>query len=317
MVYAFAENFMLPFSHDEVVHGKGSLLGRMPGDEWQQFANLRLLFGYMFTHPGTQLIFMGGEFGQRTEWSDTKGLDWDALDYHRHKEVQTWVKDLNRYYTNTPALYEKQFSPEGFEWIDGSDSKNSVLIYIRKGEKDSKPQVVVCHFTPTVIYDYKIGVPEGGIWKEMINSDNKKYGGGDILNEGELHATEKLYHNKSNVLSITIAPLAIMIFEQVKKPNNNPAKSASKKTELHTTDSKTKLFNTIGKAKADEKDDLKKIKGIGPKLELALNQVGIYTFEQLAKMTDIEYKLLDDCLGKYRGRAKKNDWARQALKVKE
>ncbi|MEO0340577.1 MAG: 1,4-alpha-glucan branching protein GlgB, partial [Bacteroidota bacterium] len=177
LIYAFTENFMLPLSHDEVVHGKGPLIDRMPGDEWQRFANLRLLFGYMYTHPGTKLLFMGGEFGQTSEWNIENGLEWWLLDHAPHQGVQNWVKALNKYYNGSKALYEKQFSNDGFEWVDHGDADNSFLSYIRKGEDDEKPVVVICNFTPVSKWPYRLGVPFGGTWKEVLNSDAKEFGG--------------------------------------------------------------------------------------------------------------------------------------------
>lgn len=214
LTYAFSENFMLPFSHDEVVHGKGSLLNKMPGNEWEKFANLRLMFGWMFTHPGTQLMFMGSEFGQYTEWNHNKGLDWEVLEYDTHKQMQTWVKDLNHFYTSTPALYEKQFLEEGYEWIDGSDIKNSVLVYIRKGKNETKPLVVVCHLTPVLMENYRIGLPSAGTWKEVLNSDDKKYGGKGHQNAGKLQTEEVETSGRENSVEITLAPLAVIVFEQ-------------------------------------------------------------------------------------------------------
>ena len=163
MTYAFTENFMLPFSHDEVVYGKQSLLYRMPGDEWQQFANLRLLFGYMYTHPGTNLVFMGGEFGQSSEWNFQQSLDWHLLQYDFHSGVKELVKDLNGVYQTYPALYEKQFSSEGFEWIDYGDSENSVLTYIRKGHDAENDLIIACNFTPVPRENYRVGIPKTGV----------------------------------------------------------------------------------------------------------------------------------------------------------
>ncbi|MDB4752824.1 1,4-alpha-glucan branching protein GlgB, partial [Winogradskyella sp.] len=177
MTYAFTENFMLPLSHDEVVYGKRSILGRMPGDEWQRFANLRLLYSYMFTHPGTNLLFQGAEFGQSEEWNFQQSLDWHLLQYAPHNGVQALIKDLNILYKNEPALYEKQFSGEGFEWIDYNDSENSVLVYIRKGNDESNDLVIACNMTPVPRENYKMGVPRKGKLKEIFNSNLKKYFG--------------------------------------------------------------------------------------------------------------------------------------------
>ncbi|PIB25272.1 1,4-alpha-glucan branching protein GlgB [Maribacter sp. 4G9] len=212
MTYAFTENFMLPFSHDEVVYGKQSLVYRMPGDEWQRFANLRLLFGYMFTHPGTKLMFMGGEFGQTAEWNFQNSLDWHLLHYEPHMGVQQFVKDLNALYKNSPALYEKQFSPEGFQWIDYGDHENSVLTYIRKGHDAENDLVIACNFTPVVRENYRIGMPKKGKLKEVLNSDAAKYGGTDRVN-ANLKIANKPWHGQKKSVEITIPPLGIVIMK--------------------------------------------------------------------------------------------------------
>jgi 1,4-alpha-glucan branching enzyme len=213
IVYAFSENFMLPLSHDEVVHGKGSLIRRMPGDEWQRFANLRTLFGYMFTHPGTRLLFMGGEFGQTSEWSLEKGLDWWLLQYDVHKGMKAWVKALNHYYTHQPALYEKQFAPEGFEWVEHNDHSNSVLSYLRKGANANKPVLVVCNFTPVVREGYELGVPQGGTWKIALNSDDKVYGGSGYAVAASAKAKKETKHGRPYVISVNLPPLAVLVLE--------------------------------------------------------------------------------------------------------
>ena len=212
MTYAFTENFMLPFSHDEVVYGKQSLVYRMPGDEWQKFANLRLLFGYMFTHPGTNLMFMGGEFGQTSEWNFQQSLDWHLLQYDVHKGVQDFVKDLNHLYKNSPGLYEKQFSPEGFQWIDYGDHENSVLTYVRKGHDEENDLVIACNFTPVPRENYRIGNPKKGKLKEILNSDHTKYGGGGNLNEKIASSTKPAHGHKKSIV-ITIPPLGIVILK--------------------------------------------------------------------------------------------------------
>ena len=215
LVYGFTENFMLPLSHDEVVHGKGSIIDRMPGDEWQRFANLRLLYSYMFTHPGTKLLFMGNEFGQTTEWNLEDGLQWWLLDHEVHRGIQNFIADLNQYYKNTPAIYEKQFSPDGFEWISNDDGENSMLAYIRKGTDEYKMQLVICNFTPVVRENFDIGVIKAGQWREILNSDSKKYGGSGIKNEGIFTANKKGSHHKPFSLTLTLPPLATVIFEPV------------------------------------------------------------------------------------------------------
>ncbi len=213
IIYAFSENFMLPLSHDEVVHGKGSLIQRMPGDEWQRFANLRLLFGYMFTHPGTQLLFMGGEFGQTSEWNIERGVEWGLLQYDFHKGVQAWIKKLNEYYKNSPSLYRKQFDPEGFEWIDLHDYQNSILSYLRKGDENDPPVAVICNFTPVVREDYKVALPKGGTWKEVLNSDLTAYGGAGFHTNGEVEAVEEALHGRDFQAGIKLPGLGVVVLE--------------------------------------------------------------------------------------------------------
>ncbi|WP_298504690.1 1,4-alpha-glucan branching protein GlgB [uncultured Maribacter sp.] len=212
MTYAFTENFMLPFSHDEVVYGKKSLLYRMPGDDWQRFANLRLLFGYMFTHPGANLVFMGGEFAQSSEWNFQQSLDWHLLEYDGHSGVQNFVKDLNKFYKEYPALYEKQFSPEGFQWIDYGDHENSILVYIRKGHDVENDIIIACNFTPVPRENYRVGVPKSETLKEVLNSDAKKYGGSGMVNEN-INIEKKDLHGYKYSIEITIPPLGIVIFQ--------------------------------------------------------------------------------------------------------
>lgn len=211
-VYAFSENFMLPLSHDEVVHGKASLIGKMPGDEWQRFANLRTMYGYMMTHPGTKLMFMGGEFAQTTEWNFKSGLEWWLLQYEYHKGIQLLCKDLNALYRDTPALYEKQFEQDGFEWIDHQDHKNSVAIYLRKGVKKTKHVLVICNLMPIYHEEYKVGVPFNKTWTEILNTDDAKYGGSGKLNEGKLKPVKKEWHGQKQHLVLNLAPLSVMVF---------------------------------------------------------------------------------------------------------
>jgi len=213
MTYAFTENFMLPLSHDEVVYGKKSILNRMPGDEWQKFANLRLLYGYMFTHPGTKLLFQGAEFGQSEEWNFQKSLDWHLLQYKPHKGVQKLIKDLNTLYKTEPALYEKQFEQEGFEWIDYNDAENSVLVYIRKGNKPKDNLIIACNMTPVPREDYRIGLPKKGKLKEVFNSNEKDYfGTGDFKNKSLTSEAEK-WQNRKNSVTISIPPLTMLAFK--------------------------------------------------------------------------------------------------------
>ncbi len=212
MIYAFQENYVLPLSHDEVVHGKGALLSKMPGDEWQQFANMRLLIGYMYAQPGKKLLFMGSEIGQRLEWSHDRSLDWHLLDQSAHRRLQRWVEDLNQFYQNHPALYEKDFKPEGFSWIDCNDSPQSTLSLLRRSDAPSEDLVVVCNFTPEPRDNYRVGVPGEGIWKEALNSDSRHYGGSNRGSLGGLEATPVPYHGFSASLNLVLPPLAIVFF---------------------------------------------------------------------------------------------------------
>lgn len=211
MVYAFSEKFVLPFSHDEVVHGKGSLLTRMPGDEWQKFASLRMLLGYMFTHPGAKLLFMGGEFGQSWEWSHINGLEWHLLRFNFHKQVQKLVKKLNRLLTSYNALFYYNYQPEGFEWMVVDDRENSVLAYLRKGKNKSDRLLVILNMTPVIREDYQIGVHDNNSWSELLNSDEKDYGGSGIKNEATIKAQKVSKHDRPYSIRITCPPLAILI----------------------------------------------------------------------------------------------------------
>ena len=211
MTYAFTENFMLPFSHDEVVYGKQSLVYRMPGDEWQQFANLRVLYGYMFTHPGANLIFMGAEFGQTSEWNFQQSLDWHLTQYDVHSGIQNVVKDLNKIYKEYPALHEKQFSQEGFEWIDHGDSESSILSYIRKGNDAKDNLIILCNFTPVLRENYEIGTPKTTQLKRIFNSDDKKYGGSG-LGKQTLKPFKKVVHGREYAVKTTLPPLSVQIF---------------------------------------------------------------------------------------------------------
>jgi 1,4-alpha-glucan branching enzyme len=211
--YAFFENFILPISHDEVVHGKGALHGKMPGDEWQKNANLRLLFGYMYGHPGKKLLFMGCEIAQWKEWSHEESIEWDSLQYPSHADVQRWVKDLNRLYRSEPALYEQDFSNDGFEWIDIHDWENSCISFLRKGKSPENTILVVCNFTPVPRYNYHLGVPSAGFWKEILNSDAQIYGGSGHGNFGGVEASPMPSHGKSCSVSITLPPLGVLFFK--------------------------------------------------------------------------------------------------------
>jgi len=213
MLYAFTENYILPLSHDEVVHGKGSLLSKMPGDDWQKFANLRLLLGYMYAQPGKKLLFMGGELGQWREWHHDESLDWHLLDYERHAALQKWIADLNQFYQVEPALYELDCEPVGFGWIDGSDVEHSVISFIRKGKSTDDIILAVCNFTPMTHLNYRVGVPRGGSWAELLNSDAKQYWGTNQGNLGGVKAAPTPWHGRPFSLGLTLPPLATMFFK--------------------------------------------------------------------------------------------------------
>ncbi len=223
IVYAFSERFMLPLSHDEVVHMKASLLYKMPGNEWEKFANLRALFGYQWTHPGSQLLFMGGEFGQTSEWSHDRGLVWELLQYDYHKGCQQWVRALNHLYTAKAALWYYAFSPEGYAWVSGDDTENCVLAYLRKGRPDDPVLLVVCHFKTGVVENYRLGVPYSGTWVELLNSDAEAYGGSGVTNL-PLEAQAEPSHGFEHSITFRLAPLAVQIFEgqPLSKPKKTP-----------------------------------------------------------------------------------------------
>ncbi len=210
MFYAYSENFVLPLSHDEVVHGKGSLLGKMPGDEWQKFANLRLLYGYMFAFPGKKLLFMGGEFGQSQEWNHQSDLDWPSLDYGLHAGVRTLVADLNTLYRGHPSLHATDCDPAGFEWIDCDDEENSAITFERRSI-DGDQLVVICNFTPVVRQGYRIGLPRPGRWLERINTDADGYGGSGVGNDGVVIADDHAWHNRRWSVSLRLPPLSTLI----------------------------------------------------------------------------------------------------------
>jgi 1,4-alpha-glucan branching enzyme len=211
-LYQFSENFIMPLSHDETVYGKGSLLAKMPGDDWQKFANLRLLLGYMYAQPGKKLLFMGGEIGQWREWDHNTSLDWDLLQYDRHQGLHRWVEDINRLYGSEPALH-RDTDPAGFEWIDGSDSDNSVISFLRKGTGAAELMVIVCNFTPVARMNYLVGVPCGGYWKEVLNSDAKEYWGSGMGNAGGVQASPVPSHGRNCSLNLNLPPLAVEFFK--------------------------------------------------------------------------------------------------------
>ena len=211
--YAFSENFILPLSHDEVVHGKGSLLQRMPGDDWQRFANLRAYFSFMWAHPGKKLLFMGGEFAQSGEWNNESSLDWHLLEHAPHKGMQSLVRDLNRVYRDTPALYQKDSKPDGFRWIDGGNAADSVFSWVRYGDDDAAPVLVVINFTPVPRTGFRVGVPDAGHWDEIFNSDAEIYGGTDTGNPGGATAEQIAMHGCPHSIDITVPPLAAVYFQ--------------------------------------------------------------------------------------------------------
>ena len=218
LLYAFSENFVLPLSHDEVVHGKGSILARMPGDDWQKFANIRLYYSFMYGHPGKKLLFMGGEFAQGREWNYSQSLDWHLLEYPLHAGVNRLVKDLNHLYKNNPALYQLDCEPQGFEWIDANDRDNCVISFVRRAKNPDDFVVVVCNFTPVVHQGYRIGVPASGIYREVFNSDRSEYGGSGVTNGDSVMAdTEGAYtaraHGRPFSLVLTLPPLAAIVLK--------------------------------------------------------------------------------------------------------
>jgi len=212
-LYSSSENFMLPLSHDEVVHGKASLLSKMPGDYWQKFANLRLLFGSQWTLPGKKLLFMGGEFGQWIEWDFDKSLDWHLLNYDAHSGLSNWLKDLNWLMRNEPALHELDCKSSGFEWVDCQDHEQSILCYLRKSSHEADTLLVIANFTPIPRWHYRVGVPQKGFWKELLNSDATVYGGSGIGNYGGIWSDEWSQHGHGQSISVRIPPLAVVVLK--------------------------------------------------------------------------------------------------------
>jgi 1,4-alpha-glucan branching enzyme len=213
MLYAFTENFILPLSHDEVVHGKGSLLGKMPGDIWQKFANLRLLFGYMYGQAGKKLLFMGSEIAQWSEWNHDSSVEWHLAQYPPHAGMQKWVADLNHLYQREPSLHEWDCHPGGFEWVDCNDSESSTLSFLRRGQSSTDWILVLCNFTPVPRFQYHVGVPVGGFWRELLNGDSTLYGGSGIGNAGGLEAKPVSCHRRPFSLEVTLPPLAVVFFK--------------------------------------------------------------------------------------------------------
>jgi 1,4-alpha-glucan branching enzyme len=211
LLYAFSEKFMLPLSHDEVVYGKHSLIGKMPGDHWQKFANLRAYFGFMWSHPGKKLMFMGGEIAQWREWDHDAELDWNTLHDPAHAGIQRLVRDLNRLYRAEGALHQRDAEGAGFRWVIGDDRANSVFAFLRIGHDESKPVLVVCNMTPTPRHDYRIGVPCAGTWREIANTDSSFYGGSNVGNEGAVHAFGEPAHGEPQSLNLKLPPLATIM----------------------------------------------------------------------------------------------------------
>jgi 1,4-alpha-glucan branching enzyme len=224
MVYAFDENFVLALSHDEVVHLKGSLFGKMPGDQWQKYANLRLLYGYMFTQPGKKLLFMGGELAQRPEWNHESSVEWHVETDPWHAGVQKWLADLNRAYQAEPALHELDFSPEGFDWIDYRDGQNATLSFVRKARNSSDLVLAVLNFMPVARHNYRVGAPRDGLWQELLNSDAREYGGSGLGNLGGMRAEPTPWHHRPCSLSLTLPPLSALLF--VNRSGGNKAAEA-------------------------------------------------------------------------------------------
>jgi 1,4-alpha-glucan branching enzyme len=210
LLYAFSENFVLPLSHDEVVHGKGSILSRMPGDDWQRFANLRAYYGFMWGHPGKKLLFMGQEFGQGGEWNFDGQLDWWLLDHTRHSGMRDCVRDLNRIYRAEPALHARDCEPDGFRWLVADDGDQSVLAWLRSGGPDDPAVLVVCNFTPVPRHHYRIGVPSQGDWTEVLNTDSLAYGGSGVGNLGRVSAAAEPAHGFAASVELTLPPLATL-----------------------------------------------------------------------------------------------------------
>jgi 1,4-alpha-glucan branching enzyme len=219
MLYAFTENFVLPISHDEVVYGKRSVLSKMPGDEWQRFANVRAFLAYMYGHPGKKLLFMGTDIGDYREWNHDSGVPWEVLQYPVHLGLQSFVRDLNALYRSHPALYEVDFDYTGFEWLDISDVDQSIISFLRKAADPADAIVFACNFTPVPRRNYSVGVPVAGFYREILNSDSSLYGGGNIGNAGGVMSFNKQSHGRGQTISITIPPLAVVAFQCPRGPD--------------------------------------------------------------------------------------------------
>jgi 1,4-alpha-glucan branching enzyme len=214
LLYAFNENFVLPVSHDEVVHGKGSLLNKMPGDEWRQFANVRALLAYMWSHPGKKLLFMGQEIGQREEWNHQVGVRWELLEFEVHRKLQALARELNRLYRAHPALYQIDFHYTGFEWVDFHDWEHSIIAFLRRGEDPADFLLFCCNFTPVPRHGYEFGVPEEGFYEEILNTDSELFGGTNLGNGGLVSSRPLPKHNRSHSIAITLPPLAVVAFRR-------------------------------------------------------------------------------------------------------
>lgn len=212
LMYSFNENFVLPFSHDEVVHGKGSLIARMPGDRWQSLANLRAYLAFMWAHPGKKLLFMGSEFAQSSEWSSERGLDWDLLQFEEHQGILQTVTDLNRLYSQSPALWERDSDPRGFEWIDSGNSESNIFSWIRWSDH-GECMAFIANFSPEVRRDFPLALPKPGMWKEVLNTDSSHYGGSGVGNLGMVEAKPEDWSTKPALARITVPPLAAVFFE--------------------------------------------------------------------------------------------------------
>jgi len=213
MMYAYSEKFVLPFSHDEVVHGKRSMLDKMPGDVWQKHANLRALYGYMFVHPGKKLMFMGGEIGQWREWNHDWQLDWEVLGDPKHAGLQRWVRDLNRVYHEQPSLWDADFDPAGFSWIDCNDHEHSIIALTRRNLTQTDSTIAVVNFTPVPRRGYRLGVPGAGDYEELLNSDAEVYGGSNIGNQGRVSAERKPSHGYEWSINVTVPPLGFLLLK--------------------------------------------------------------------------------------------------------
>jgi 1,4-alpha-glucan branching enzyme len=212
LLYAFTENFVLPVSHDEVVHGKRSLIGKMPGDEWQRFANVRAFLAYMYTHPGKKLLFMGSEIGQYEEWNHDSSVPWDVLTFDFHRKLQDLARELNRLYGASPALYEVDYHYSGFEWVDFHDVQNSIIAFIRRAENPADFLLICCNFTPVVREEYEFSVPEAGYYEEILNTDSELFGGSNVGNGGGVMAKPTPKGDRKYTIAITLPPLAVMVF---------------------------------------------------------------------------------------------------------